>query len=92
MKESNRDKKIKALFQKNIPPKEIAKKLNITTSRVLKTLKQAYKPNREKDISIYFQKSLKIKKEIIKIYRKHGFLDSLGEIEDRLHNLQKGGL
>ncbi len=91
MKESTRDKKIKELFKKNFSPEEIAKTLNIKVERVMKTLKRTYKSDKEKDFYIYFQKSLKIRQEIVGIYRKHGFLDSLGKIDDEL-NLQKGGL
>ena len=91
MKESTRDRKIKELFRKNFSPEEIAKALNIKVERVMKTLKRTYKPDKEKDFCIYFQKSLKIKKEMVEIYRKYGFFDSFGKIEDEL-NLQKGGL
>lgn len=91
MKESTRDKKIKKLFKEKKSVKEIANILNISVGRVLKTLKKTYKPNKEEDLETYFLKSQKIKKEIIKIYRKHYFLESFGKIEDKL-NLQKGDL
>jgi len=82
MKETTRDRKIKELFRKNYSPEEIANLLNISIKRVFKTLKKNYKPDKEKDYYLYFEKSIKIKKEFVEIYRKYNFFDSFGKIID----------
>ena len=90
MKETTRDRKIKELFRKNYSPEEIANFLNIPIQRVFKTLKRTYKLNKETDYYLYFEKNVKIKKELIEIYRKHNFFDSFGKIIDK--NTSKRGI
>jgi len=87
---TKRDKKIELLFKKGLSPLEIAKELKTTPKRVLKTLNNICKPDKEKDIELYILKRKELEIEKIKIYRNNGFFDSVGSILDT--DLQKGGL
>jgi len=76
--------KVYDLFDKGYSPKEIAEMQRASVKEVLKILKSRYKINKEDSIKDYFLKKQQLKTEIIQIYRKHGFCDSLGILKDTL--------
>jgi len=84
MKKANsRDMRIKELFKQGCSPQDISNKLNIEINRVLKTLKNTYKVNKERDIELFIKAKEKLRQEIIKIHRAKGFFDSLGLLQER---------